>query len=172
MLPSPSLFHEEQQFRQRWLWLLFALVSIPLVLLLGFSVYQQLILGRPVGDHPASNSVLVLIFLSVLVLHSAVIALFWYARLSVTVTESELRYRFFPFHLTPRRIPLQDISDARKRHYSALGEYGGWGIRLGLSGWAYNVSGEDGVQLQLKDGKRILIGSQRSDELEAVLRAR
>jgi hypothetical protein len=30
---------------------------------------------------------------------------------------------------------------------------------------AYNVSGKEGVQLELANGKRILIGSQRAEEL-------
>lgn len=164
------MFHEQQQFRQRWLWLLFALVSIPLVGLLGFTAWQQIVVGRPMGNRPLSDAALLAIFVGVVLLHGGVIALFWFARLDVTVTETELLIRFFPFHLTARHIPLSEIVDARKRHYSALGEYGGWGIRLGFSGWAYNVSGDEGVQLVLRDGRRILVGSQRSDELEEALR--
>jgi hypothetical protein len=30
---------------------------------------------------------------------------------------------------------------------------------------AYNVRGDRGVQLVLRDGRRVLIGSQRADEL-------
>jgi hypothetical protein len=39
-------------------------------------------------------------------------------------------------------------------------EYGGWGIKYGKMGKAYNVSGNRGVQLEFTDGKRLLIGSQ------------
>ena len=40
-------------------------------------------------------------------------------------------------------------------------------------GKAYNVSGNEGVQLELTNGKRILIGSQRADELaDAIKRAK
>ena len=46
-------------------------------------------------------------------------------------------------------------------------EYGGWGIRYSPfgKGWAYNVRGNQGVQLELANGQRILVGSQRADEL-------
>jgi hypothetical protein len=111
----------------------------------------------------------VAIAVSVLVLHAAVIALFWVAHLDVSVTSQEVLIRFAPFHRTPRRIPLAQVSDARARRYSAIGEYGGWGIRVGFGGRAYNVFGDHGVQLTLADGKRILIGSQRSEELEAAI---
>jgi hypothetical protein len=46
-----------------------------------------------------------------------------------------------------------------------LRDYGGWGIRKGRSGWAYNVSGDRGVRLTYTDGETLLIGSQRADEL-------
>ena len=52
------------------------------------------------------------------------------------------------------------------RKYSAVKEYGGWGIK----GWsqqkvAYNVSGNEGVELTLRDGRRVMLGSQRAPEL-------
>jgi hypothetical protein len=51
-----------------------------------------------------------------------------------------------------------------------LREYGGWGIK----GWsrrrtAYSVSGNRGVELELSDGRHVLIGSNRADELAAVV---
>jgi hypothetical protein len=53
------------------------------------------------------------------------------------------------------------------RTYRPILEYGGWGIRYSPfgQGCAYNVSGNRGVQLELADGQRILIGSQRAEEL-------
>jgi hypothetical protein len=36
-------------------------------------------------------------------------------------------------------------------------------------GWAYNVRGNRGVQLELANGKRILIGSQRAEELAGAI---
>jgi hypothetical protein len=164
------LFREQQRFRQPWLWVVFLCISMPVVVLLGYGLYQQLVLKRPFGDNPLSDTGLVLMTAAVLLLHAAVIALFWFARLDVDVTPSDIAIRFRPFHLHPRRIHLRDVTDARARSYSALGEYGGWGIRIGLKGWAYNVSGDEGVQLTLANGKRILIGSQRSHELEEAIR--
>jgi hypothetical protein len=44
--------------------------------------------------------------------------------------------------------------------YSPLLNYGGWGIRKG----AYNVSGNKGVQFELYDDERFLIGTQKPEE--------
>jgi hypothetical protein len=37
---------------------------------------------------------------------------------------------------------------------------------------AYNVSGNQGVDLTLRDGRRVMLGSQRADELAAAIEAR
>ena len=57
------------------------------------------------------------------------------------------------------------------RRYSPLLEYGGWGVRLGPKGWAYITTGNQGVQLRLRRGRPVLIGSAHAHELEAAIRA-
>lgn len=71
-----------------------------------------------------------------------------------------------------RRIAFSEIASAEKRVYRPLVEYGGWGYRIGPSGKAYNAHGNEGVQLVLRDGGRVLIGSQRAAELADVVAAR
>lgn len=73
-----------------------------------------------------------------------------------------LRYRGL---LKTRTVPISTIRQARPRTYRPLREYGGWGIKIGPSGWTYNVSGKEGVQLQLENARPLLIGSQRPEEL-------
>jgi hypothetical protein len=58
-----------------------------------------------------------------------------------------------------------ETTHAEVRTYSPLREYGGWGIRGPRKRRAYNVSGDEGVQLVLVDGCVVLIGSQRANEL-------
>ena len=56
------------------------------------------------------------------------------------------------------------------RQYRPILDYGGWGIRWGPGkGWAYNVSGNRGVQLELLDGKQLLIGSQNPEKLAQMI---
>jgi hypothetical protein len=77
--------------------------------------------------------------------------------------------RFFPFHRRPRVIDLENIESVEAVRYSPLRDYGGWGIRHGSAGKAYNVSGNQGVVLRLKNGKTVLLGSQRYEELAAAI---
>jgi hypothetical protein len=92
--------------------------------------------------------------------------------LEIQVTGTMLRFRFFPLHLSWREIPFDSIARVMAVVYRPLREYGGWGIRFGKKGMAYNVSGDRGVQVTLKNGKSFLLGSQRAEELELVLRSR
>lgn len=80
--------------------------------------------------------------------------------------------RFFPFLLTFRKYPWEDLEKATVRTYSPLAEYGGWGYRISFSGKgrAFNISGNKGLQLKFKNGKKLLIGTNKPDELAEVLR--
>ncbi len=138
------LFEEKQYFRQWWLWAILG-GSCLLTLWAGSLAHSRI---------PA--------FVNLLLLW-----LFYAMRLETRVDATEIRLRFFP--LTRRTIPLAAIQSCEARTYRPIREYGGWGIRWGFSGMAYNVSGDRGVQLVLKDGKRILIGSQRADELATMI---
>ena len=159
---SDILFREVQRFRQIWLWLLLLCVA-------GVSIYalvEQLVLGKPFGNNPASDTMLVVI----VVIFGFGFPLFFYSmNLRTEVRGDGLYYRFFPFHCSIRRIPLDDLKTYQVRTYSAIREYGGWGIRHGLNGKAYNVRGNRGVQLELVNGEQVLIGSQRPDELSEAL---
>ncbi len=79
-----------------------------------------------------------------------------------------MRIRWIPFGR--KIVPLVDIGSCEPRTYRPLREYGGWGVRwAGKRGTAWNAHGNRGAQLVLCDGKRLLIGSQRAEELAAAI---
>jgi hypothetical protein len=96
------------------------------------------------------------------------------ARLVTEVREDSVYLNFAPFPFTSQLISFSKITSATARQYSAIGEYGGWGIRYNLfgNGRAYNVRGNQGVQLVFKDGRKLLIGSQRSEELAGLIQSK
>ena len=124
-------------------------------------------MGNPVGDNPISDDGL--IWFAVLIGVGLPI-LFYNIRLKIRVSEKGLHYQFFPIHLKERIIPFVDIESFKARKYSPLKEFGGWGIRFGFEGKAYNVSGEEGLQLILKNNRKILFGSQKAKELEKAMK--
>ncbi len=155
------LFREQQAFRQTWMWLLLlsALGS------LTWGVIQQVILGDPWGDNPMPDWALLLTW-------ALMIALNWMmavARLDVRISTERIRFRFYPFHLQHREIFWEEVEKAALKTYSPLREYGGWGIRWGRKGKAFNVAGRDGLQLELTEGRRLLLGTQKREELEEAM---
>jgi hypothetical protein len=150
-------FREEQSFRAPWLWLVIGSVAG----LQWWGFYRQIVRGEPWGRNPAPDWMMVLLWLAFGI---GLPAFFHYAKLIVTVTDAAVEVRFRPF-LT-RTIPLSDIEKTEARTYAPLREYGGWGVRGSLRGTrAYNVSGNQGVELTLRDGRKLMLGSQRADHL-------
>ena len=55
------------------------------------------------------------------------------------------------------------------REYKPIMEYGGWGIRGFGSNRALNIKGKIGLQLVFKNGQKLLIGTQKADEIVKIL---
>ncbi len=68
------------------------------------------------------------------------------------------------------RIPLRNVEHAWARIYSPLWEYGGWGIRERVDGKAFTIRGNEGVQLVMRSGQRVLVGSENAEELARQIR--
>ena len=74
-----------------------------------------------------------------------------------------------PDHWHFRDIERDKIRKIYVRKYKPIWEYLGWGIRFGPSGRAYNTMGKIGLQLELKNGRKILIGTQKKEELKEII---
>jgi hypothetical protein len=160
----PSLrFHEVQRFRQVLVWVLLGFIA----LLVWHNFIQQILLGAPMGSNPASDGVLVVLWV---VFGIGFPVWFYLMKLETRVSDGVLCFRFFPLHPRWKKIPADQIAGAMAITFRPFREYGGWGIRLGRRGIAYTVSGDRGVIIRLKSGKSFVLGSQRAEELEVILR--
>lgn len=70
-----------------------------------------------------------------------------------------------PF-LVKKKISLR----ARNLDSEPIKEYGGWGIKGKFKSKAYNVSGNIGLQLYLKNGRKVLFGTQRQEAIENAMK--
>jgi hypothetical protein len=102
-------------------------------------------------------------------IYLGLIALFRVAALYTEIREDGLYVRFAPFHRRAQRIAWEDIRAWQVVRYRPVLEYGGWGLRYGRGGKAYNVSGNVGLRLTLAGGEGLLIGTRRGAELEEAL---
>jgi hypothetical protein len=169
-LDTPPDYYEEQAFRQWWLRILVLFAPLFLAVLFGYGMNKQLVLGQPWGNQPMSNTALVVVASLTLLVTAVPAYLFLAMKLITEVRPDGLRVGFAPFFR--KSIAFEDIQHCQARTYRPIAEYGGWGIRWGRkAGKAYNVSGNRGVQLELSGGQRLLIGSQRADDLADAINA-
>ncbi len=164
------IFKEEQRFRQKWLWYLILLSFVITFAMVGYGIAIHLGTVHTGVKKPEPVGVLAVTGIIEVIAALAVFGLFYATRLLTEVRTDGLYVRFVPFHFSYRRIGFDTLKTYAVRTYSPIGEYGGWGIRWSWrNGWAYNVSGNRGVQLELVGGKKILIGSQRPGELAGAI---
>jgi hypothetical protein len=90
-------------------------------------------------------------------------ALFLLFRLDTRVSADGVAVRLFPF--SERVIPRSEIASADIVQYSALRDFGGWGIRYGRGGKIYNARGDKAVKLTLVSGDIVYVGTERPDDL-------
>jgi hypothetical protein len=167
---SGQLFVEHQYIRRSLLFPVFG-ICLVVIVWLAYQAYRQLVFGIPMGNHPVPDWLLGPFMFGVSLFMMGIPALLAVCHLSVEVKDDVLTVRYWPF--SNRRIPLSEIASCEVRTYRPIREYGGWGVRYSwANGMAYNVSGNRGVQLVLRDGRHVLIGSREPDELLAALRTR
>jgi hypothetical protein len=159
------LFDEEQRFRQPWL--------IVVVVFICAIVFMSVFLSLHSLNVASMGTIGFVAMLAGIVGSSLAVIALLVARLRVRVDNQALDISFRPF--VHRRIRLAEIVQFEPRTYRPLIDASGWGVHYSFTGkgWAYNVSGDRAVQITLKNGAWLLIGSQKPDELaKAIAEAR
>ena len=148
------IYQEKQCFRQVW-WVMLLLLGVAALMWWGY--IQKIVFGWPWGTNPAPDWMMWLLWLLIGI---GFPLLFWNMCLIIEVTSDHLQIRYTPFY--QRSIQWDDISSINAQSYQPIRQYGGWGMRGTGNRRAYNVKGNQGVELILEDGSSILIGSQKA----------
>ncbi|KPK85551.1 MAG: hypothetical protein AMS27_06995 [Bacteroides sp. SM23_62_1] len=166
------LFREEQKFSKQWIWLMLLLVFAVSVVPLWYGLIYQVTTGQSWGDKPIGNGVLALLASLVTLLMTGILVLFKNIHLQVEIRRNEICFRYPPFIRRWRRIASTDIERYEVGKYRPVAEYGGWGVRQGSKkhGKAYNLTGNIGLKLFLKNGEIILLGSQRAQAVSYAMK--
>lgn len=158
------LFKETQQFRQWWQIVLILGSTIPTFVFSIYALVQQTIRGIQVGDSPVPNGILIGMSFAMIIANW----IYFSMKYELWIDEEGIHYRFSPLINKNQFIPEEEILRFEIRKYSPILDYGGRGIRKGFGrkwGRAYIVSGNIGLQLYLKSGKKVLFGTQRSQAI-------
>ncbi len=156
-------FEENQRFKQVWVWIVLLGVSAIVLYTVPSAIIHQS------EENPISTTNAIVLVVSVLFV-IGLLALFFFARLTTKINNDVIEITYRPLMLKPKVFRWDEIDEAFVRKYNSLWEYGGWGIRYSWKGRAYNTSGNKGLQLILKSGRKVLIGTQKPEELEAFLK--
>ncbi|OYW91404.1 MAG: hypothetical protein B7Z18_09690 [Alishewanella sp. 32-51-5] len=159
-MPAQS-YQEQQSFRYTWgYW-----ICLAITVLFAYGSWQQLYLQQPFGDKPAPD--LLLLMLSLLLLTLVVVLHF--SSLQLRLEQDGLAVRFTPFFWRWRQHQWHEIQSCDVVTYRPLGDYGGWGIRGSKHNRCYNVAGNQGLRIRLKNGASLLIGTQQAQPLQSWL---
>lgn len=168
-MQAAILFSETQKFTKTW-----TIMLLPVFLFVNgiflFAAIQQIGKGQPFGNHPMSDLKLIIVSLAVLLLSLAVLFLLAYSRLDTLLQKDGIYVRLFPFHFRYKKYAWEQISNAFVRKYNPVLEYGGWGMHFSKHGKSLSVSGNTGLQLEFLNGKKLLIGTNRGDEIAELLK--
>lgn len=154
-------FHEVQKLRQ---WHIRIVLALPPAALVFMSI-RQIVFHHPWGRHPMSNGGLLFLTALLVVVYLRLITV----RLVTDLGPGELAVGLRGLWKS-RHIPLSQIRAAKPVSYNPASEFGGYGIRSSTRGAAYIASGDRGVEIELTDGRKVLIGSQRAEELAGKIR--
>ncbi len=157
-----AYFNETQRFRQWWIYLIIVITIVSW----GYAFISSLHAEGP--DKATDDYILILTSLVPVLLILLMLSL----RLVTKIRNDGLYVQFKPLQFKEKHIKPDEINSFEVRKYKPLMEYGGWGIRAGGKkyGKAYNVSGNMGLQLYLKNGKKLLIGTHKPREVEKAMK--
>jgi hypothetical protein len=151
-------FTEIQKFNQWWLWV----ILTGLVLLPVYGIYKQVYLGQPWGSNPMSDAGLWIFFLGAL----AFVAFFKYIELRTEIDVRGIRVRLRP--IASKVIRWEDIDRVEPITYGFVG----YGLRFSFRyGTVYNIRGNKGLAVYLREGGRFVIGTQREEEMVLLLKS-
>jgi hypothetical protein len=150
-------FIEKQYFKSTWILVLLTFINCLFI----YGIIQQVIFGNLWGNNPLSNSGLI-------ILEGTIFGFsIWFLNIKfiVKVCDEGIYFTFRLLWFKYKVIQFNQIEYCKTREYNAFKEFGGWGIQGTKSNKAYTISGKNGVQIGLKNGNKVLIGSQKPKSL-------
>lgn len=151
-------FNETQRFNRPWHYVIYALVCL---LTIGVSIGVYIFANKSIESAIAG-------FVAF-----GIVSFFWFSmRLETQIDSEGVHYRYFPFHRKTRLLRWEDIEAINVTQYSPFSDYGGWGLRFKLFNFndiLMNVSGNKGIRVELKSGKKFMIGTQEEIQAEETI---
>lgn len=158
------LFKEEQ--RMHHLKLIIVLPFLFFIILISWLVRLNYHGNAVAFENITSNEFLIFCVIIFLVLAGLLIYIHR-CSLKTKISNKEICVRYMPQSKDWMKISVAQIRSYRIRKYNPIREYYGHGKRNHRKhGKAYTVSGKEGLQIYLRDGTKLLIGTQKRQAIE------
>lgn len=148
----------EKQFVNRW-WLIMFILAI-IVIIFGTAFYAT--------ENAEEDTAVVVSVICCLIGIPIVFALL-FIRLETRMDEKGVFTYFRPFWFSKSYYAWEEIEKCYVRTYSPVGEFGGWGYRLWGGSKGYIISGNKGIQIETRNGKKCLIGTQKPKKAQEII---
>lgn len=144
-------FEEFQHFEKSWIWVVLGIEVLVIMIPL-------LLTGQPWWFFLMMGTMLVLTM-------SMLSAMKLYSR----IDDAGIHYRMSPFHFGKERsIPWNEIDTVELRSFSGI-QVRGYGVRIARNKTIYNVGGKHVIHITKKNGKQIVLGTQKPQEVSRQL---
>lgn len=154
-MQKTEIIYQEKSSMKLWAFILIPLLSVVVLL-------DVLINNSPkFTQDPEAQWTIIIPILAFLLLY--------FIQLEWKFTESDFRYRFFPFIIKERIIPYSNIQTISVMKINPLFEFGGWGLRRGKLGKAYTTDGNLIIHMELKSGQKLNFTVKNKSEVERVI---
>lgn len=144
---------EETQGMTRFWWVL---IPVPLAFFLIIKL----------GAIPIQQREFVLISIVIGAVELIIACFFLLLKMQTSIDADGVSFRYKPL-VGWRHFKWEDIERAWVRPYKPFKEFGGWGYKTNITRKtrAYNVWGNKGLQVYLANGRKLLFGTQKAQEL-------
>jgi hypothetical protein len=123
------------------------------ILLLALGIQAFATLGRPIT---LGGILIATLFVCIGIVFST---------MTIAVSDEAVEW-WFTFGILRQRVPMSEIQFATSTRVSLLN---GLGIRTNGRDWLWIVSGSDAVTLELRNGKKIGLGSPEAQDLAVLI---
>jgi hypothetical protein len=156
-------FSEVQRMRIWWVWGLLGVLMV----MYTYAALRQWYGPGSWGNNRTPDWMLGVVLFLLLLVPVFVLMM----KLETRLDAHGISFRFFPLHRKWQKYSWAEVERAWVRKYRPIAEYGGWGVRglPGANSRAYSMSGDYGIQVVLKNGKRLLVGTQNVLEAQQAL---
>lgn len=157
------LFYEKQRLTQWWLWLILVVAQLVPISLNFRKLYLAGLTDKPEILFSTVGTWLIVFVLSLLLIYSI--------KLETRITEKGVYVRMFPLGFSFKFYPFSNMVAYYVRKYHPVREYGGWGYKGRHNNRSLSIRGDRGLQLEFPNGNKLLIGTQKHQELLEILKS-